>query len=146
MAFRFRLAQLLRLRDSFEARERLLLEQLQRALLQADGELTAITAERIHAGNARLLRLGDGLKSSEVQSLMAHEQRLDLRAEQVKARLEELRASRDQQLRIYQAARRETQVLENLRERQEERYTQAEKRDEQKVLDDLFLARRRNYD
>jgi flagellar FliJ protein len=141
MAFQFRFAQILRLKDNLENRERRLLEQIQREVSQTERELAAAKAKITHAALDRLDRLAGGITASEAHSLLSHETALTLHLAQVRTRLEEVTTRREQQLQAYQGARREKETFESLRKRQYQRYSVEEKHQEQKTLDDLFRKR-----
>ena len=57
-----------------------------------------------------------------------------------------LKRNASTQLAVYQTARQDREVLSELRERQRHAYQLNQKRQEQKTLDDLFLARTRTRD
>jgi flagellar export protein FliJ len=62
-------------------------------------------------------------------------------AEALRLRLQKLETQRVKQLAIYQNAHRDRQVLSELRDQQRKAYELEQRRQEQKTLDDLFLAR-----
>ncbi len=62
-------------------------------------------------------------------------------ADGLRLRLLQLETQRFQQMAIYQTARQERQVLSELHERQRQAHQLEQRRQEQKMLDDLFLAR-----
>ena len=64
-------------------------------------------------------------------------------ADGLRVRLRQLEAQRLTQLAVYQAVRRDRQVLSELRERQRHAYQLEQKRQDQKTLDDMFLVRTR---
>ena len=67
-------------------------------------------------------------------------------ADGLRLRLRQLEAQRWQQMAVYQTARQDREVLSELRERQRHAYQLNQRRQEQKTLDDLFLARTRARD
>jgi flagellar biosynthesis chaperone FliJ len=59
----------------------------------------------------------------------------------LRARLQQLDSQRVKQMAIYQSAHQDRQVLSELREQQLRAYGVDQRRQEQKMLDDMFLAR-----
>jgi flagellar biosynthesis chaperone FliJ len=55
----------------------------------------------------------------------------------------QLEQARDAQLRVYEAARRDREILTNMHDKQRAAYESDQTRREQKTLDDQTLARRR---
>lgn len=142
MAFRFSLDALLRMWKSRENFERLRLEALAAKIQRLRQEIEAV--ERASREDRRNLAstLSEGMAASQLQfvALCAEGQRCfrDLMEKQVA----ELSKQHDAQRKIFEYARRQREILENLRSRKLEAYRAIEARDLQQQMDELFLARR----
>ena len=142
MAFRFSLQAMLRLRRSYEQRERLRLFTLASAITRLRTHLEEITSEQQRLFQNQEESLAAGTSGAELHLLrLAMAQQV----EKQKALQEQIRRV-EQQLEIQKLAYREAQknrkILENLRDRQLEVYKQEQDRREQQTLDDLFNMRR----
>ena len=69
------------------------------------------------------------------------EQRLIEAVNTQQARLRELETSRLAQMAVYRAARQNREVLSEIRQQKHHSYLREQLRQEQKMLDDLFLMR-----
>jgi flagellar export protein FliJ len=143
MPFRFSLATLLRFRESMEDREYLLLRNAQQEvanirnhIAQLQDECRAVLAERDVA-------LHSGLMASELQSYDFRRQQLEQAVEQLSAKLKQAEAKRDQQRKTYETAHQKRQVLSTIRDRQAQAYELEEAKRQQRMLDDVFLSRRK---
>jgi flagellar protein FliJ len=142
--FKFRMATLLKLRESdrderrsqlaqaFRAEE--LIEQEQERL---DGELAAILNQARAAAGPGEVNVDQLLEAQRFEILlMAQKQQLARQREIVKEEIERRRQALVE-------ANREVQVLENLREKQRERWRDEENRQDVKRLDEAAQTRRR---
>jgi flagellar biosynthesis chaperone FliJ len=71
--------------------------------------------------------------------------RAEAAAKSKKPLLERLRVlleDRNRQMKVYQAARRDHEALTDMLEKQRESYAQEQTRKAQKLLDDIYVARR----
>ena len=142
MAFRFSLETFLRFRRSVERQQEL-------KLLHAVQEVVALT-EDIEIVERSI----SAIRESEYQELgpvvRAAQLHFDaLRCSVLRERRQELENSLAQRQQVrarcqaeFQAAHRDRQAVEILREEQLQRYLREETRQEQKRLDDMFLLRR----
>ena len=141
MAFRFSLATVLRVREIAEERE-------ERLLTQILGQI-AKTRQELHDLKAQvdmLLRRSEGELARSISAAQMHitygqMRALELMQKDVAEQLGKLEALRDQQMKNYAAARRNREVLSELREGQEERFHYEQSRQEQALMDDNFAAR-----
>jgi flagellar export protein FliJ len=92
----------------------------------------------------RSQQLENGTTSAELYFGAMSESALGEQRQKVVVELNRLQKLRDQQFRIFQHARREREVFENLRDHQLREYKLDAARREQRDLDDLFLLRRSN--
>ena len=142
MAFRFSLQAVLRLRRSYERRERLRLEIITRRCLHTQQQIDEVKNERLEAKDRLAQTLQAGMPAVElhleVAQAKARAKRQEVLAEQLAKLTQEHRA---QQV-AYQHAQQQRQIIENLRARLFAIYQQVQARREQQQLDDLFLIRR----
>jgi flagellar FliJ protein len=142
MSFQFSLATVLRVRGILEEQEERLLQKILFEITQTREALAQTDAAIIGSDAARqddLFKpfMGRNFHASygEVEELKQNRERL---AEQI-AKLEQLR---DQQLKVYENARRNREMLTDMREEKRTAYDSDIARLEQKTLDDNFIARR----
>jgi len=142
MAFRFSLQAVLRLRRSYERRERLRLEIITRRRLHTRQQIDELKSEILEANDRLARTLQAGMPAVElhleVAQANARAKRQEVLAEQLAKLTQEHRA---QQV-AYQHAQQQRQIIENLRARLFAIYQQIQARREQQQLDDLFLIRR----
>ena len=142
MAFRFSLQAVLRLRRSYERRERLRLEIITRRRLHTQQQIAELKSEILGAKDRLARTLQAGMPAVElhleVAQANARAKRQEVMAEQLAKLTQEHRA---QQV-AYQHAQQQRQIIENLRARLFAIYQQVQARREQQQLDDLFLIRR----
>ena len=142
MAFVFSLAAVLALRQQREQQE--------------ERALTAILHE-LAAGRDTIQRIEDELRRlhadyaqsgpQQLQAVSLHERYarihvLEQGRDELLARLAEIDTRRNAQQQIYLAARRDRDLLDELKTRQRASFAVEASRREQKQMDDLFLARR----
>lgn len=142
MAFRFSLEPVLRLRTSYERLERLRLLALAAILVRVREEITAAAREEVGARNARQQMLLRGIAAAEIQLGVSAEQVRARRNRTLLERLGTLELQHAKQSRIYRAARRRREVMENLRERKLHEYRREQARKAQQAVDELYLLRR----
>jgi len=140
--FKFRLATLLRLRESARDERRTLLAQAYRAEDLILEERQRIEAER--AALERQIRDAAGPGEIEVDRLL-EAQRFELvlrtQKEQLARQHEQVKAEIERRRQALVEANREVQVLEKLREKQHQRWRDEEDRREVKRLDEVGQRR-----
>ncbi len=141
MAFRFTLDAVLRFRESVEHAEEAVLLRIVQEITQAELELSRIDTEQTRTRKQRERDLALRLPAVHLNHIAMRELELKTLADGLRARLRQLEPKRLKQLAILQTARQDREVLSELRKRQRQAYQQAQRRQEQKTLDDLFLAR-----
>jgi len=142
MAFQFSLNTVLRVRGILEEREERMLQQILLQISQTVENLARTDAEIAGSDSARRADvfkpfIGRNLHASYGEVKELKQSRKDLE-EQVR-KLEELRA---RQVIIYEAARRNREMLTDMREEKRSAYDSDMARLDQKVLDDNYIARR----
>ena len=142
MAFKFSLAVVLRLRESIETCEERALRAIQ---LEVSRTQQAIEKLGVAIGGAQRDRetaLQQTMSGGQLRSLLWEEQAAEQGLKLLLGKLQALEEERDKQMRVYQAAHREREMLSEMMEKQKDIYEREWLRDEQKRLDDIFMARR----
>ncbi|MGO8794600.1 MAG: flagellar export protein FliJ [Candidatus Sulfotelmatobacter sp.] len=142
MSFHFPLAAVLRYRESLEQREYFALEKLQQEITQVDQRIRQVEEDCFTAMQTRAAELDRGIPAAEVQAAYEYQRALQRQLEALSLRLQELKIKWQQQLAVYELARRNRETLDKLREKQFDAHTREQAKREQSVIDDLFLARR----
>jgi flagellar FliJ protein len=142
MAFRFSLAVVLRLRESLEKREERALQAIQ---VDVSRTLQAIEDLSVAIGGAqqeREMALRQAISGGQLHSLLGEEQAAEQGLRSLLGKLQALEQARELQKKVYGAARRDREMLSEMREKQKDIYELVWLREEQKRLDDIFTARR----
>jgi flagellar export protein FliJ len=142
MSFHFSLATVLRVRGILEEREETMLQKILFEIAQSLEALACIDAEIAQSDSSRCANvfkpfIGRNLHASygEVKELMQNKKELEIQME----KLEELR---DRQIKVYEEARRNREMLTEMREEKRCIYETDMARREQKTLDDTYISRR----
>ena len=143
MAFEFKLAAVLRYRESLEQREYLALQRIQQEITQLEAQIQRCQEQYAAARNRRETELARGIASIHLQAVYEEELALEKHLDKLQAQRKELEGRRQQCLKTYQLARQKREVLDRLRVRQLEAYRRAQAKRQQNTLDDLFLSRYR---
>jgi flagellar biosynthesis chaperone FliJ len=141
MAFRFTLDAVLRFRESVEHSEEVALLRIVQQIFETERELGQAETEQIRIREGREQDLAIKLPGVHLTDIALRELELKTLADGLRSQLRQLELERVNQLVVYQTARQDRQVLTELREQQRHRHPLEQKRQEQKTLDDLFLAR-----
>jgi flagellar export protein FliJ len=141
MTFSFRLDAVLRYRENVEQTEEAALYRIVRDIAEAELELEKIEQQQTSQREKREQDLTRMLPAVHLAEIAQHEMALQIAADEVRARLRLLENQRVKQLAIYRTAHQERGVLSELRDQQRNAYQLEQRRQEQKMLDDLFLAR-----
>ena len=142
MAFRFSLQAVLRLRRSYERRERLRLEIITRRRLHTQQQIDELKSEILEANDRLARTLQAGMPAIELHLEVAQANARAKRQEVLTEQLAKLTQEHRAQQVAYQHAQQQRQIIENLRARLFAIYQQVQARREQQQLDDLFLIRR----
>lgn len=142
MAFKFPLATVLRVRTIREDREERMLQQILfeigqtvRLIEHIDNELARQNVKR----SSKLLTTEEG---RDVHASYGEHASLKQQRKEIEAHLEKLEQLREIQIQAYEAARRDREMLTDMRKTQRDEYWTAIAKREQKALDDNFGARR----
>jgi len=142
MPFIFSLESLLRFRISQERAERLKLEAIVAEQSRIRAWIEDLAGAAIEAQAAFQQRLASGVTGADLQLELSRLANFDLARNQLRTRLAEAEQQRVTQAEAFVRARRNREILEELRRRKLREYRLHEARREQQDLDDLFLMRR----
>ena len=145
MAFRFTLAAVLKLRESLEKQEYSKLLKIRKEIADIEGAIQANWDHELLAEEKRKAELGRGMPASHLQDSYEKAHALQQQREILKVTLKETEKKREEQLKRYRAARQGREMLEKLRDRQYAEYLQEKNKQEQALVDDLFLARLKRH-
>jgi flagellar export protein FliJ len=146
MPFRFRLDAVLRFRESVERTEEAALHRIVREIAEAQFELQQVDLKQADIREQRERELAQKLPAVHLLEIAEREQQLGQVADRLRSQLQQLDLQRVKQMAVYQSAHQDRQVLSELREQQQRSYGMDQRRQEQKMLDDMFLARWRDAD
>jgi len=141
MAFRFSLEPVLRLRLGYERLERLKLLAIVAMLVRVKEEITAAAREEANARRVRRQILAHGAAAAEIQWGVSAEKARARRNRELFDRLASLERQHAKQTRAYQIARRNREIVENLRARKLQEYRRERNRREQQSIDELYILR-----
>jgi flagellar export protein FliJ len=142
MAFQFSLAAVLRVRESIEEREECTLQSIQLEVASTRHQIEELSARIGGAHRTREKALQQTISGGHLHTLLWEEQAAEQRLRSMLGQLQVLEQARDKQMKVYQAAHREREMLTDIRKRQKDIYEREWLREEQKRLDDIFMARR----
>lgn len=142
MAFRFSLQTVLRLRQIAEQREERAMEEILRKVAQQRQHLSDLAElkERLVGQCETMLRL----KTSAAEMALLQGQIQALKNKQIteENQLAQLEEQRQAQMKVYEAAHRERELLSRMREQQVDEFKRVQARKEQMQMDDVFSSRR----
>ncbi|HUB29867.1 MAG TPA: flagellar export protein FliJ [Terracidiphilus sp.] len=141
MPFQFTLATLLRVRESIEKREEIALQRAEAEVVRARQQIEELTSRIAHAAEAREKALQAPIKAHELQNMEAELNAVVAARTALIQRLQVLKEQREAQMKRYQAAYSNRQMLTDLSTQQRNEYEQEETRAQQKRIDDIFAAR-----
>jgi flagellar protein FliJ len=138
--FRFRLATLLRLRETVRDRRRVQLAESRRADADLAGQLERLAGQQQRLEAERRQAAGPGSVDAG-QLLAAHRYAvaLEQQKEDVRQRRQTLAVEIDRRRQALLAADRDVQVLEKLRERRDDQHRREEERRAARLLDEAAL-------
>lgn len=142
MAFRFSLATLLRLREIAEQREERLLGQIQNQIAQNRQTLIELEAQRQGVIRQRELALQQQTSGAEIEGFYGRLRALEDLEKSGREQLAKLEALRLQQMKAYETAHRNRDLLSGMRADKLELFRREQMRQEQNLMDDNFSSRR----
>jgi flagellar export protein FliJ len=142
MAFHSSLDVLLQVRRGAERQRELLLQAADRQLSALRHVLDTIKSQIEADSRRELLQMQSGLSAAELHFDGLCRSLLQARGQAVEIELAKAQASRELRAQAFRQARQQRQILETLREQQQQSFRQQTARRDQRRLDDLFLLRR----
>lgn len=143
MAFHFSLEAVLRVRRTQERAERLKLESIVFEQQRARAKLQELLERSFENRRQFQVRLEGGLPAAEIQFEMEREAAANVACGNLRRAIAELEKRRIAQVQVFYAARRNLELVDNLRVRKLNAYLAEQARREQQELDALFLVRQR---
>jgi flagellar export protein FliJ len=141
MAFRYRLETLLRLQRSLEHQEENRLLVCVARVVSLSTELRNWEEERLRRRASLWTELEQGAPVTVVQFAGVWEQVARAKEKEIRRQLQAAEQARQQQLKLYRAARQKREILESLKERGQSIYVTGELRRTQQALDEAHLMR-----
>ncbi len=142
MAFQFPLATVLRVRGIIEECEEAKLQKILFDISKVFDELERADAQLAETDASRQADVLKPFIGLQVHASYGEVKELKQRRKELAAQIQELEQARDRQLLIYEAARRNREMLTDMREKKRTAYDTDIRKREQKVLDDNYIARR----
>jgi flagellar export protein FliJ len=142
MAFHFSLATVLRVRVIIEEREEGILQKILFNISKVFDDLERIDARIVDADGSRHAEVMKPCIGLEVHAYYGEVKELKQRRKDLEDKIQKLEEARDRQLSIYEAARRNREMLTDMREKKRTAYDAEANKREQKALDDNYISRR----
>jgi len=142
MVPRFSLDALLRLRQSLERQQELLLQQAHQRMAALAREIEELNMEIAGLQRRELQHLASGLSGAELHFVELCRARLRERRQAVESALVTAREVQRDRVDAYRAARQKREIVASLRAQYLEARARQDARREQRDLDDFFLQRR----
>ena len=142
MAFQFALATVLRVRGIIEEREEGKLQKILFDISKVFDELERADAQLAETDASRQADVLKPYIGLQVHASYGEVKELKQRRKDLAAKIQVLEEVRDKQLLVYDAARRDREMLTDMREKKRTAYDSDVSKREQKILDDNYIARR----
>ena len=142
MAFRFPLAAVLRVRESLERKEQLILEQCYNRLHELQLQLARLDEQKQSWRRRYEEQLIESTIGIHVHVLIEERQPAERQREELLRLIADVQEKLKQQMARYRAVRQQREIVSELRSQGLEKYRRLELLQEQKSRDDLFLLRR----
>jgi flagellar export protein FliJ len=142
MPFEFSLAGVLRVRAVIEEREDNVLHAILSEIAQTSDSLEQIATQLAECYAARLSAIFKPSIALDFHATYGEVEQLKQRQKELETQMQKLEQARTAQLVVYQAARRNREMLTDMRDKERISYGSAMTKREQKAADDNFIARR----
>jgi flagellar export protein FliJ len=142
MAFRFPLAAVLRVRESLERKEQLVLEQCYNRLHELQAHLARLDEQKQNWRQRYETQLMESTIGVNVHVLVEERQCAERQREELLRLIADAQEKLKQQMAQYRTVRQQREIVSELRSQGLEKYRRLELLQEQKSRDDLFLLRR----
>jgi flagellar export protein FliJ len=145
MAFQFPLDPVLRFRRTVEEREEAALQKIVHEIALTFESLERIEKRILASECARIGEMFKPLMGLELHASYGEVGALRQRRTELIEQIKKLEQTRDGQMKAYEAARRDRELLTNMQDKKRVAYESEMDKREQKLLDDVFLARRSRF-
>jgi flagellar FliJ protein len=142
MAFQFSLGTVLRVRGILEEQEERMLKKIQVEIAQTLEAIERVDAEIAGSDASRRNDVYKRFLGRNLQASYGEVNELKQVRKELQERIKKLEQLRERQLKIYEAARRDREMLTDMQEEKRNAYDSDVARIAQKTLDDNFIARR----
>jgi flagellar FliJ protein len=142
MAFHFSLATVLRVRVIIEEREEGILQKILFDISKVFDDLERVDTRIQEADDFRHEEVLKPCIGLNVRAYYGDMKELKQHRKDLEDRIQKLEEARDKQLGIYEAARRNREMLTDMREKKRTAYEIEMNKREQKILDDNYISRR----
>jgi flagellar export protein FliJ len=142
MAFHFSLATVLRVRVIIEEREEGILQKILFNISKVFDDLERIDTRIEEADDSRHAEVMKPCIGLDVHAFYGEVKELKQRRKDLEDKIQKLEEARDKQLVIYEAARRNREMLTDMREKKRTAHEIEMNKREQKTLDDNYISRR----
>lgn len=145
MGFQFSLASVLKVRGIQEEREERVLQQILFEISQTRDELVRTDQEIAQSSETRIADLQKPVLGLDIHASYGAIKLLKQYRKELQAQIEKLNELKEKQLKIYEAARRNREMLSEMEDTKRSVYDLEMARAEQRTLDDNFVARRGRF-
>jgi flagellar export protein FliJ len=142
VAFHFSLATVLRVRVIIEEREEGILQKILFNISKVFDDLERIHTQIEEADESRHAEILKPCIGLDVHACYDQVKELKQRRKELEDKIQKLEEARDEQLAVYEAARRNREMLTDMREKKRTAYEIEMNKREQKTLDDNYISRR----
>jgi flagellar export protein FliJ len=142
MAFHFSLATVLRVRVIVEEREEGILQKIIFDISKVFDDLERIDIRIEEADDARHAEILKPCIGLDVHAYYGDIKELKQRRKELGDKIQKLEEARDKQLAVYEAAKRNREMLTEMRQKKRTAYEIEMNKRKQKILDDNYIARR----
>jgi flagellar FliJ protein len=142
MAYKFSLATVLRVRGIIEEREERILQTILFDISKVFDTLERTDRRLAESENSRYAEVLKPSTGLQLQASYGEVKTLKQFRKELEAQIQKLEQARDAQLVVYEAARRDREMLTDMNQKQRNLYNTEQSKREQKTLDDNYIARR----
>jgi flagellar export protein FliJ len=145
MAFQFPLATVLRFRGVLEEREERMLQRILSEISQVQEIQARIDSQIADSDARRRAAVFKPFAGHDLHASYGEVKELRQRRKNLEEQIRKLEQLRDMQFIAYAAARRDREILSEMREEKRSEYDSDMARSEQKTIDDNYIARRGRF-
>jgi flagellar export protein FliJ len=143
MPFQFTLATVLQYKESVEQREEHALKEIQLKMAHVARQIEELNATIENAHTARERAMERPIPGSHLQVLVSGANATIENRKTLIVSLQKLEKQRDEQMKKYEVAHRNREMLTDIQDKQRSIFDLEQNRAQQKRLDDIFMSRRK---